>query len=476
MQFGIASVSRKLIMPPEDVLAIDTPEGIASINFPDGSVKTLDRDALELAIRSFRRGEPLDGTIKVQLGTGSALGTDKWTTVVRGVEIRANLFISTSSKSGIKPHFDDHHVFAVQLEGRKHWELGGVVAVASPERESRYPEVDPKIRQRLFTDPGDILYMPPGEWHGASTPSQSVHLTVGLYVPTYADLLRQMVTERAQIDPLVRSQLALVPDGNGLFAPAAPTSEQLETLAPRISRLPLTTQQSIFDRGALMRQDEPSLHEARLEEVLSQFDVSLISSIYARGSGARREHEPWDVDFLVITQTNETANLLSTMVHHRGDGVPPLDIKVVSAQHLVTTPDGRAKRIQLASEARLMWGDDVLSMMAPTRVDDTLLDDMRDRCIRVAKANIDALVKGDAIDVRRVAKSLLRLGSPFASRSLQTVNRNPATCAAFLALEFPEVIDCVRVLLSALQGKVESDQVIASGRELLLRVAHGLVR
>ncbi|WP_448810382.1 JmjC domain-containing protein [Agromyces bauzanensis] len=476
VNFGTASIMRGCFLPVADVLSLVPPEAPSSLNYPDGSVEDLSPSAMTEMVERFRRGEDLEGTIKVQLGTGSVFGADAWASVIQGVEIRANLFISTTSRSGIKPHFDDHHVFAVQLEGQKDWQLGGVVATASPERVSRYPEHEPVMKEALTTKPGDVLYMPPGEWHGTSTPKRSVHITVGVYPPTYAEILRQATHERAQTDPLVRRQLPLAATPDGFIAPVAPSSDQLTLLATRIARLPLATRDAIEHRLSLTRRDAPSHHEARLSEVVAQLDTSVVSSIYARGSGARGAQDPWDIDFLVVTRDDQSANALALAIRPRPSDSVPLDIKVVSTAHLVTTPDGKAKRIQLASEARLLWGEDVLSMMAAATIDEGVLLDIRDRCARVAEANIEALRRGDNLDPRRVAKSLLRLGSVFATRATQTVMREPATCAAFLVLEFPELAPPVRLLMAALSGDVENSEIIVAGDEVVTTVAHDLVR
>lgn len=457
-----------------DVLSRIPPDAPANINYPDGTVRELSSSELRGAIRLFASGGHIDGTVKVSLGTGSDLGVDSWRAVFRGAQVQVNLFLSTKSSTGVKAHFDDHHVFAVQIEGEKNWSLGGVVTVASRERVSRYPMQDPPIKRELTTYPGDILYMPPGEWHGTATPERSVHLTVGVYPPTYADVMRAAIRERAQFDPLIRTYLPLALSDNGSVQPRGFSQEDLALIAARIPRLSVSSRQHIHEDMQLAQTARLSEHEARLAEVLEAIGSSPAISVYGRGSAARGEREPWDIDFVVVTGDDQSANELAAHVGSRPVGEVPVDIKVISTTHLASTPDGRAKRIQYATEAVLLWGEDVLSSMSSGALDSAVLADMRARVSKVARANIDALRKRGDVDRRRVAKSIIRIGSPIASESMNLVTRVPMVCAAFLVFEYPHLSTTVRRLVAALDGSVGSQDIIEAG-ETILRTTNDVV-
>lgn len=103
-----------------------------------------------------------------------------------------NVYATGTAGTAFDAHFDCHEVFAVQCEGEKRWWV-------SAQRENRpldVPPLAPSIawalanrRERAlartameFTAaPGDVVYLPRGQWHNASTPrGRSLHVTFGV--------------------------------------------------------------------------------------------------------------------------------------------------------------------------------------------------------------------------------------------------------------------------------------------------------
>lgn len=120
----------------------------------------------------------------------------------------AKLYASGSTGSGFPWHWDAHHVFVLQLAGRKDWLFGRQVGVVNPRTsggldsmgvavyspavrqnaaEATTP-VDPvaaSVRQPVATEcdkvtlaPGDSLYLPPGIWHRGQAVGHSIALSL----------------------------------------------------------------------------------------------------------------------------------------------------------------------------------------------------------------------------------------------------------------------------------------------------------
>ncbi|MCW2743877.1 MAG: Cupin 4 family protein [Mycobacterium sp.] len=99
---------------------------------------------------------------------------------------------------GFAYHHDTHDVFVLQVSGTKRWQVHPPV-VELPLRSQ------PRAGEGLVADgatplldielqPGDALYLPRGYVHAAATTdSPSVHLTVGLLVTTWQDVLTDLV-------------------------------------------------------------------------------------------------------------------------------------------------------------------------------------------------------------------------------------------------------------------------------------------
>lgn len=116
-------------------------------------------------------------------------------TLARSIEvelhfpIQVNAYVTPPGQIGLAPHYDDHDVLILQIEGSKIWHL--YASADRPPRElqrdkEKAVDVDglpPPTDVRL--EAGDVLYVPRGRVHAAETAGdQSVHLTVGIHAPT----------------------------------------------------------------------------------------------------------------------------------------------------------------------------------------------------------------------------------------------------------------------------------------------------
>jgi bifunctional lysine-specific demethylase and histidyl-hydroxylase NO66 len=102
-----------------------------------------------------------------------------------GHPTQVNAYITPPGSQGFAAHEDSHDVFVLQAFGSKQWEVW--------DQGVRTNGSDPPPIPRLSIDlqAGDCLYIPEGTTHAARTQKTiSGHLTVGIHVKTWTDLVR----------------------------------------------------------------------------------------------------------------------------------------------------------------------------------------------------------------------------------------------------------------------------------------------
>ena len=123
----------------------------------------------------------------------------------------ANIYLTPRNAQGLVPHWDTHDTFILQFAGVKEWTIydSPIALPASRQlpREGKWTLSEPTLKATL--EPGDLLYLPRGFVHEArSGDAVSGHVTIGLFVFTYADLLRQ-IADNADVDPWLRKALPI---------------------------------------------------------------------------------------------------------------------------------------------------------------------------------------------------------------------------------------------------------------------------
>jgi hypothetical protein len=109
------------------------------------------------------------------------------------VAVASYMFWTPADARGMLPHRDAAHVLAIQLEGRKQWNLyadpAQIASTAGLDVDSRAPT------HCLVLEPGDVLYLPHGWPHDALAleGGRSLHLTFTLTEPTPEDLLEALL-------------------------------------------------------------------------------------------------------------------------------------------------------------------------------------------------------------------------------------------------------------------------------------------
>jgi ribosomal protein L16 Arg81 hydroxylase len=110
-----------------------------------------------------------------------------------GVQATGNAYLSFAGNGTFGKHWDTHDVFAIQLIGRKRWQvyaptwllpLSHQTSDSAVQHETGAPQMD------VILERGDVLYLPRGWWHQVlPCVEPSFHLSVGTYAATTYDFL-----------------------------------------------------------------------------------------------------------------------------------------------------------------------------------------------------------------------------------------------------------------------------------------------
>jgi len=120
--------------------------------------------------------------------------------------VAANVYCSFKGVQAFQTHFDLHDVFAVQVEGEKVWRVYESRADApvlplppGDEIEKWLTESRGRLLFEVTMQPGDVLYLPRGQYHDALTGSQaSLHVTFGVSPATGLALFKLLETAVTQ--------------------------------------------------------------------------------------------------------------------------------------------------------------------------------------------------------------------------------------------------------------------------------------
>jgi len=144
--------------------------------------------------------------------------------------VSANVYCSFQGVQAFQTHFDLHDVFAVQAEGEKTWRVYEARADApvnpvppGDEWEKWLTDTRGKLLFEAVMRPGDILYLPRGQYHDALTgDSASLHVTFGVAPSTGLALFKLLETTLAR---------------EGEFRAYLPDARDQASLAGRLAKL-----------------------------------------------------------------------------------------------------------------------------------------------------------------------------------------------------------------------------------------------
>ena len=131
-----------------------------------------------------------------------------------GGKVQGNLYQSSRRRQGFKVHYDTHDVFAVHCEGEKVWPvfegraedpIAHNMFKAVPQE--AHEEAKGKLWKEVRLKPGDLLYLPRGQYHYAvADDGGCIHIAMGVTYPIGIDLVGYLY-ERLIADPLCRKNL-----------------------------------------------------------------------------------------------------------------------------------------------------------------------------------------------------------------------------------------------------------------------------
>ena len=206
---SIAAVDRK-------IAELDLREGILSMANAKEPIQSSDFVAANGVIdrvavaRLYRRG----GTVILNQLHQSDITLAAFCRAVERIfscHVQTNIYLTPAGSQGFHTHYDSHDVFILQIEGEKAWRLYDRPVDAPYRGESFEPGKHPvgEPRQSFTLKAGDCAYVPRGLMHDASTSGEcaSLHITCGLLVKTWADLMLEAVSQVCVEDPRFRRSL-----------------------------------------------------------------------------------------------------------------------------------------------------------------------------------------------------------------------------------------------------------------------------
>lgn len=138
----------------------------------------------------------------------------------QGTDISINGYFSGERAQGGSAHYDFYHIFALQISGEKKWQIGHIVE-NNPHKDFGHQLIENvDFIETVITQPGDVLYLPPGIWHDVSTETGSVHFAIGIQTPRVFNLLQNAILTLSKKSDFLRSDLPIKYQGrveiNGL--------------------------------------------------------------------------------------------------------------------------------------------------------------------------------------------------------------------------------------------------------------------
>ena len=134
---------------------------------------------------------------------------------------RANAYLTPPGQQGFAAHYDTHDVVVLKVSGTKRFDFykGGTVlpfnnSIFDPETSEVGEQYD-----SITLEPGDSLYIPRGIVHNAvaDESESSLHITLGIYATTVADLLIESIMAAAEQQPELRNSVPYDNFKNGMI-------------------------------------------------------------------------------------------------------------------------------------------------------------------------------------------------------------------------------------------------------------------
>ncbi|QBY01815.1 hypothetical protein E2K80_14680 [Rhodophyticola sp. CCM32] len=206
--------------------------------------------------------------------------------------VQTNIYMTPTQSQGFNPHYDSHDVLVLQIEGTKEWRIYDT-PVELPMNSQGFNPHDVPIGEetdRFTLEPGDMCYIPRGVAHDAvATDQTSLHITTGIMVQTWADLMAEAVNVMAHKDATFRH--ALPP---GYAAPGFDAARFEQTFRDLMTRLAETAPFQPLLGG--FKQDFISNRVPRVQGQMAQ--LAKLSGLTADSLVGARPHLVYDIAVL----------------------------------------------------------------------------------------------------------------------------------------------------------------------------------
>jgi ribosomal protein L16 Arg81 hydroxylase len=125
---------------------------------------------------------------------------------------KVNSYLTPPDSQGFDAHYDTHDVFILQLTGSKQWFVYDTIPDRLPLEGRSRPitpnELPEKPKYDFTLRTGELLYMPRGVIHYANTTNDSsLHLTVGVHVTRWAEVLTRAITALSRRNVALRESV-----------------------------------------------------------------------------------------------------------------------------------------------------------------------------------------------------------------------------------------------------------------------------
>ncbi|MBD8537516.1 JmjC domain-containing protein [Frigoribacterium sp. CFBP 8751] len=168
--------------------------------------------------------------------------------------VQANSYATWGKTRGFDPHWDDHDVLIVQVEGQKYWDIFGPGTRAPLDHQVDADNERPSLpvwSGNLF--PGQVVYLPRGWWHAVrGSGDHSLHLTFGFQRRTGLDYFRSLIGH-LEHEPAFREDLP------AFGSPHEKEAHQQRLLGALSAVLANHDSQSFLDDFRQLLQPTPSL-------------------------------------------------------------------------------------------------------------------------------------------------------------------------------------------------------------------------
>ncbi len=265
-------------------------------------------------------------TILIQLARSSfynlALFTNDLQNTLKS-NIEANIYLTPENSQGFTTHFDTHSVFVIQLQGSKLWRIYNTL-FEQPTLEDKFKEskhIQTVPIEEILLKQGDVLYVPKGLGHDAITTNElSLHVTIGLFPPTWLDIYNFYLKELHKNVNFRKSPISFIRDTTGeLFY------EEFKTTLGSFDKDTLFSTRNNLVRYNNSRQSQ--LNKNRLIETININSIDLNSKV------CRREN--------VIIQKETSSDETRILFYDKSINLPP-EIN----EELTTLLDGKVHRLK----------------------------------------------------------------------------------------------------------------------------------